>query len=87
MGGGYLPNDVYTVPTKDEAIRAVAEDARRFEDDEFDTPANARRTKRGSAREGLIVFQRQGRGVMDLGYYFEWDGPCSELECVDDEDF
>lgn len=79
MGGGYIL-DSYAVETKRDAIRAVAEEARRYRESEWDLPRKDRRVGHGSGVEGRFVFVRPG-DVYDLGYYFEWTGPCSETDC------
>lgn len=81
---GYLPEgDVYTVTSKREAISAVAEEARRYRDEEYDLPRSQRRVGRGSARDGGVYFERPG-DPYDLGIHFWW-AVCDVPDCPEDD--
>jgi hypothetical protein len=82
---GYSPDDVYTVETKADAQRAVAEDVRRYRESEWDLPRSQRRTTHGSARQGYVKFERPG-DAYDLGYAYWWSGPCFDDDCADPDE-
>lgn len=80
---GYLSdNETYTISTKRDAIAALADDVRRYRDQEYDLPRRNRRTGHGSAKSGYVHFERPG-DVYDLGLSFWW-ARCSEPDCNPD---
>jgi len=76
------PDNVYTVTSKRDAQRALAEEARRYRESEYDLPRSERRTGHGSARDGYVHFIRPG-DAYDLGLSFWWTA-CIETECESD---
>jgi hypothetical protein len=77
---GYSSDDVYTVATKRDAQRAVADDVKRYRESEWDLPRRERRTASGSARDGYVKFERNG-DPYDLGYIYWW----SKCQCDEGE--
>lgn len=75
---GYLPEgDVYTVSTKKEAQKALAQSVREYREQQYDLPLRQRRTARGQALEGYVHMQN-ANDPFDLGIAFWWN------ECTDD---
>jgi hypothetical protein len=82
---GYVAeDDPYIVTSKRAAAAAVADEARRYRESEWDLPRAERRTGRGSGKAGYIYFDRPG-DPYDLGLAMSWTR-CEDPGCEQDED-
>ena len=80
---GYLPDNTYRVETKRDAQKALAEEVRRYRDEQWQQPSIYRRTGEGSAYRGDVFFKNR-HAWHDLGIHFWWS-VCQD-DCPEEND-